>query len=325
LSVTFEGLTNGTEYGFVVVTNRSTTVRDNQTTSEEVKAAPKAPEVGVTWFNANDLPAGTVSSNYVVNDNVTLTAKSGKTMTVQNTSVTATDGQVFSQRLSTGGSGDVADMTAPGRTVQLTLKEKSYIVIYAQSSGASRPLVLADGDGKKLDEMALAGKDDPVAPSRAITLEPGTYHLYTTGGTGYIFGVKIGAGEAPRAALSTVEKPVINSVTRGEDGNLTVDFTANIGTDGADKAYVIMYKDGFEAGSKEVGSDADVKFAPQENGEYTFKVIIFRDGEADKESYVYTLAGYELPPAVPAITWVNNLGNGSVYVDYNNIPAVCDV
>lgn len=325
LSVTFEGLTNGTEYGFVVVTNRSTTVKDNQTTSEEVKAAPKAPEVGVTWFNANDLPAGTVSSNYVVNDNVTLTAKSGKTMTVQSASVTATDGQVFSQRLSTGGSGDVADMTAPGRTVQLTLKEKSYIVIYAQSSGASRPLVLADGDGKKLDEMALAGKDDPVAPSRAITLEPGTYHLYTTGGTGYIFGVKIGAGEAPRAAWSTVEKPVINSVTRGEDGNLTVDFTANIGTDGADKAYVIMYKDGFEAGSKEVGSDADVKFAPQENGEYTFKVIICRDGEADKESDVYTLAGYELPPAVPAITWVNNLGNGSVYVDYNNIPAACDV
>lgn len=325
LSATVDNLTNGTEYGFVVVTNRSTTVRDNQTTSEEVKATPKAPEVGVTWFNANDLPAGTVSSNYVVNDNVTLTAKSGKTMTVQSASVTATDGQVFSQRLSTGGSGDVADMTAPGRTVQLTLTEKSYIVIYAQSSGASRPLVLADADGKKLDEMSLASKDDPVAPSRAITLEPGTYHLYATGGTGYIYGVKIGAGEAPRAPWSTVEKPVINSVTRGEDGNLTVDFTANIGTDGADKAYVIMYKDGFEAGSKEVGSDADVKFTPQENGEYTFKVIICREGEADKESDVYTLSDYELPPAVPSITWVNNLGNGSVYVDYNNIPAACDV
>lgn len=326
LSATVQNLTNGTEYGFVVVANRSTTATDKQTTSEEVKATPKAPEVGVTWFNANDLPAGTISANYVVNDNVTLTAKSGKTMTVQSASVTTTDGQVFSQRLSTGGSGDVADMTAPGRTVQLTLTEKSYIVIYAQSSGASRPLHIAGSDGKDVtDTLALAGKDDPVAPSRAITLEPGTYHLYATGGTGYIYGVKIGVGEAPRAPWSTVEKPVVNNVTRGDDGNLTVDFTANIGTDGADKAYVIMYKDGFEAGSKEVGSDADVTFTPQENGEYTFKVIICRSGEADKESDVYTLTGYELPPAVPAITWVNNLGNGSVYVDYNNIPAACEV
>lgn len=326
LSATVQNLTNGTEYGFVVAANRSTTATDKQTTSEEVKATPKAPEVGVTWFNANDLPAGTISANYVVNDNVTLTAKSGKTMTVQSASVTTTDGQVFSQRLSTGGSGDVADMTAPGRTVQLTLTEKSYIVIYAQSSGTSRPLHIAGKDGKDVtDSLALAGKDDPVAPSRAITLEPGTYHLYATGGTGYIYGVKIGVGEAPRAPWSTVEKPVVNNVTRGEDGNLTVDFTANIGTDGADKAYVIMYKDGFEAASKEVSSDANVTFTPQDNGEYTFKVIICRNGEADKESDVYTFTGYELPPAVPAITWVNNLGNGSVYVDYNNIPAACEV
>lgn len=326
LSATVQNLTNGTEYGFVVAANRSTTATDKQTTSEEVKATPKAPEVGVTWFKANDLPAGTISANYVVNDNVTLTAKSGKTMTVQSASVTTTDGEVFSQRINTGGSGDVADMTAPGRTVQLTLKEKSYIVIYAQSSGASRPLHIAGSDGKDVtDTLALAGKDDPVAPSRAITLEPGTYHLYPTGGTGYIYGVKIGVGEAPRAPWSTVEKPVVNNVTRGSDGNLTVDFTANIGTDGADKAYVIMYKDGFEAASKEVSSDADVTFTPQENGEYTFKVIICRNGEADKESDVYTFTGYELPPAVPAITWVNNLGNGSVYVDYNNIPAACEV
>lgn len=319
-SATFEGLTNGTEYGFVVVTNRSTTATDKQTTSDEVKAKPVAPEVGVTWLNANDLTAGTITTELKVNDNWTLFAN-GSSMKVQSANVTTSDGQVFTQRISTDGTGDTTK-----RALKLTLTEKSYIVIYAASSGSSRPLRVVDSDGKDAtDALTLAAKDTPVDPSRAITLEPGTYYIYSTGGTGYIYGVKMGVGEAPRAAWETVEKPVINNVTRGDDGNLTVDFTANIGTDGADKAYVFMYKDGFEAASKEVGSDADVTFTPQENGEYTFKVVICRSGEADKESDVYTLTGYDLPPAVPAITWVTNLGNGSVYVDYNNIPAACDV
>lgn len=321
-SVTFDGLTNGTEYGFVVITNRNTTATDNQTTSDKVTAKPVAPEVGVEWLNAGKLNIwSSTNDNYVVNDMFSI-VPGGSSMKVEACDPVATiDNQTFTQRISTGGSGSTSK-----RFVQVTVAEDSYMVIYARSSGSSRPLVIMNADnGEKVAELSLADKDSTVAPSRALNLVPGTYVLYTTSGTGYIYGIKVCKGTAPRADWSTVENPVINNVTRSDDGKLTVDFTANIGTDGADNAYVIMYNNGFEAASEKVDKVAPVSFKPINDGTYTFKVIIMRDGEADKESEVYTFDNYELPPEAPSITWVNNLGNGSVYVDYNNITTPCTV
>ncbi len=323
-SATFDGLTNGTEYGFVVVTNRNTTSSDKQTTSDEVKATPVAPEAGVTWLNANDLPVGTVSTTGPVKINDMWTIVNRDNVAVQSCdAVVASDGTVFTQRITTGGGNE--NGLNDKRYIELTLDKDSYVIVYT-NSGGSRYCRIANADtGKLVEDIASNSSNTSLIPSRAINLKAGKYIFHSKGSGIYIYGIKVGEGTAPRAAWSTVEKPVINNVTRGEDGSFTVDFTANIGTNGADKAYVIMYKDGFEAGSKEVSSDADVSFMPQENGTYTFKVVITRDGEADKESEVYTVADYVLPPAAPAITWVNNLGNGSVYVDYNNITTPCEV
>lgn len=317
-SVTIEGLTNGTEYGFVVVTNRNA----ESTTSDKITKKPVAPEVGVDWLNANKLNIFSSSTNnYVVNDMFTIVS-GGSSIAVEACDPAATtDDMTFTQRISTKGSGN-----ATKRAVQFTITEDSYVVVYAKSSGDSRPLILAKtDDGTIQAEFTLANKDATVSPSRAINLTAGTYSFYTTGGTGYIYAVKVGKGNAPRAAWSTVANPVINNVTRSDDGKLTVDFTASFGTDGADSGYVIMYQNGFEAASQVVSADDSVTFTPSNDGTYTFKVIIKRDGEADKESEVYTYENYQLPPEVPSITWVNNLGNGSVYVDYNNIATPCTV
>lgn len=321
-SATIEGLTNGTEYGFVVVTNRNTTATDKQTVSDKVTAKPVAPEAGVTWLNANQLDVwSSADDNYVVNDMWTL-VPGGSTLAVESCDpVTTTDGLTFTKRISTKGTGSAGETVK--RAIKLTLTTDSYVVIYAKSSGSSRPLVLAGEDGKAIETLNLADKDATVAPSRAISLKAGTYYFYSTSGTGYVYGIKVGEGEAPRAAWSTVPNPVIESVTRNSDGTITVKFSAKFGTDGADDGYVFMSQNGFEVASQAV-SDSDggqVTFTPTTEGTFDFKVIIKRAGEADKESEVVSLEGYTLPLVKPTITWVNNLGNGSVYVDWNNIDA----
>ncbi len=314
---TIEGLTNGTEYGFVVVTNRNTTATDNQTVSAKVTATPKAPEAGVSWLNASLLDDfNSTSDNYVVNDNWTIVS-GGKQITVESCdAVTANDGNVFTKRISTKGTGTTAD-----RHIKLVITEDSYIIAYAKSSGSARPLIIANEAGEAVESLTAIGKDDPLVPTRAINLTAGTYYFYTTGGGGYIYAIKLGTGTAPRAAWDTVANPVINSVADNGDGTISVDFSANIGTDGADKGYVFMYQNGFEVASQEVAAEGVVKFRPTTEGDFTFKVVISREGEADKESEIATLTGYVLPLATPTITWLNNLGNGSVYVDWNNVEA----
>lgn len=321
LSVTYEGLTNGKTYGFVVIAKRSST--SSTAAADKVEATPVAPEAGVTWLKANDLDDYNSSkANYVVNSNWTL-VPGGSSLKVEATSsLTSSDGIVFTKRISTGGSGSANPVK---RAIELTIDKDSYVIIYAKSSGASRPLVIAKEGGEVVTQLNLAGKDDALEPSRAIELTAGKYYFYSTGGTGYVYGIKLGEGSAPRAAWSTVANPVIKSVTRSEDGKLTVSFDAVFGTDGADDGYVIMYQDGKEAASTTVSSNKDVTFSPITAGTFTFKVIIKRSGEADKESEYYTLNDYQLPPETPAITWVNNLGNGSVYVDYNNVATACTV
>ncbi|MGN0514553.1 MAG: hypothetical protein ACI4GD_09765 [Lachnospiraceae bacterium] len=316
-TATFEGLTNGTTYGFVVVTNRNTTATDNQTVSDKVTATPKAPEAGVTWLNANLLDVfDSSSNNYVVNDMWTLVSGGSNIVVETCETLTSSDGMEFSKRISTKGSGDKTK-----RNAQLTLTKDSYVIIYARSSGGSRPLVISDAEGTGVATINLAANTATLAPSRAISLEAGTYHFYTTGGGGYIYAVKVGEGEAPRAPWSDVANPEITSLVRNDDGTISVSFEAEFGTDGADGGYVFMYQNGLEVACESISSNDTVKFKPSTEGDFDFKVVIYRAGEADKESAVKTLTGYTLPLTVPTITWLDNLGDGSVYVDWNNIGA----
>ena len=315
-TVTIDGLTNGTEYTFVVVAHRADPAATTE--SDEVKATPVAPLAGITWLKADLLNDWSSSSSPYVVDSMWSLLPGGSSMAVEATTpLTTSDGLTFSKRISTKGSGSAS----PKRVVQLTLTQDSYVVIYAASSGSSRPLVIAKSDGTIVTQLSLAAKNTVVDPSRAIDLEAGTYYFYSTGGTGYIYGIKVGEGSAPRAAWSTVPNPTINSVTDNGDGTITVDYDALLGTDGADGGRVFMYQNGFEVANVDADSTGVATFTPSTDGDFTFKVIISRENEADKESNVYTLTGYEMPLESPVITWVDNLGDGSVYVDWNNITA----
>ena len=160
-----------------------------------------------------------------------------------------------------------------------------------------------------------------MTPSPAANVEKGVYYLFSLSSTVYTYGIRIREGEAPRREWSQVPDPVITSVAREENGDLTVTFDAKFGTDGADKGRIFMFRNGFEAGFEEVTSVKPVSFTPDANSSYSFMIIIMRDNEADKESAEYVFDEYTMPPAIPSITWLTNLGGGSVYADWNNVDA----
>ena len=316
------GLENGTEYGVKVITHRSTTATDTETTSTEIMATPVAPEEGVDWFSANNCATQTVSGEYVYPDNSNYSVMNG--VAIQDCdAVTATDGTIFVKRLSAGAAPKDTEGTflpANGKSYKITLDQLSNISVYCKSSGdAERVLRLADASGNTIRDFAALSKSSDLVPSTAVNLEAGTYYLYSTNSTVYLFGIKVKEGKAPRKAWDQVDVPVIDNVERLEDGSLAVTFSAEFGDDGADSGRVFMYQNGFEVSSTAVSASGTVNFKPQTNGDFTFEVVISREKCADKRSDIAEFTDYVLPPAAPAITWLNNLGNGSVYVDWNNV------
>lgn len=319
LTVTIDGLTNGTEYGFTVTAKRSDT--DKSAESAVVKATPVAVKGDFKGFYpTNMLEAGEITASQTIDDTWSIITDGNKlTVKANDTEQLSSDGYKFSKRIQTEGTGSLTK-----RAIKLVVTEPSYVVVYATTSGsaaANRTLVLASEDGEVLNAFPLAAKDSTLNPSVAYNLEAGTYYFYSTGGSAYIFGIYLDKGTAPRGPWNKVPNPEITNLTRNDDGTITVDFTAKFGSDGADSGFVFMYQNGLEVASQIVTAQEPVKFKPSTEGDFDFKVIICRPGEADKESAVKTLTGYTLPLTVPTITWLDNLGDGSVYVDWNNIGA----
>ena len=231
----------------------------------------------------------------------------------------AKDGTKFNARFSAGAPKDAFRTT---KSIKIVIDELSHIIVYCKSSGdGERTLQLKDENEKITRDFTAVPKSNELDASAAFTLQPGTYYLYSTNSTVQTYGIHILPGEAPRKSWSQVPAPVITDVTREESGALTVSFDGQFGTDGADKGRVFMFRNGFEAACREVTSSDPVTFKPDANGNYSFKVVLLRDGEADKESEVYKTDGYVMPPVEPSITWLNNLGDGKVYADWNNVKA----
>ena len=215
-----------------------------------------------------------------------------------------------------------------GKYIKLIVPEKAHLVLYCRSSGKERSMILASEDGEIIKDIPAVEQNDPMAPSLPVDLEAGTYYLYAQGGTVYTFGLHLIPGAAPaRKAWSKVADPVIENVVREENGSLTVKYSADIGYDGADLVRIFLFQNGFEVECVDKRVNVPVTLTPITNGDFVIRALLLREDEADKTSADYKIDGYKLPPSVPAITWLNNLGDGKVYVDWNNVDADqgCDV
>ncbi len=207
----------------------------------------------------------------------------------------------------------------------------AFTVSSTGSSNTTTGITLTDADGNTYAESTgqseVKGSDG--VEFTYENLPAGTYKFNTTESARGMRVLKAvveeqsGAASGPKERLDwdKVANPTVNSVVKNSDGSLDIDVTGNVGYDGADSARLFMYQDGFEVSSVQVTKDGVYTLTPTTEGTFTFKVIISRSECTDKESEVYTFDGYTLPLAKPTITWLNNLGNGSVYVDWNNVEA----
>ncbi|MBR3516897.1 MAG: fibronectin type III domain-containing protein [Lachnospiraceae bacterium] len=279
-------------------------------------------EKTVIEFNASTLPDGDIKSTMVVGD-FTLIANATYAYTVDANSKQSADGSLtFTKRLKSNGA-----TTDNNRTINFFAPGPGTLELYMLSANSSET-------GRKLglynDSMVLVGGQEYKAPGSAAeggVLEPFTFEVEEAGSyqfrvdaginVYYIKGEFTGKAEAPaqRAAWDTVEKPTIENVEINENGTIDVEVSAELGLDGADYVRVFAMQDGFEVTSALYEGET-VTLAPNFEGDYQIVPVAYRSGCEDKTGLFKVVKEYKLPLAAPEIRWIDNRGNGTVYIDW---------
>lgn len=210
--------------------------------------------------------------------------------------------------------------------VKVNVEKTAKITVVAAAKGASaegKSLAYTKVGDKTQVSIGTLGKTDVIDTYVVENVKPGSYYIGGANGVDiYDIKVEYDPEENKQAvAWDTVEAPVINSVTTDADGNFVVNFTSVIDElKGAENVKVTMLEGGYEVSTVNVKAQADsVTFTPLWSGDYTFTAVAQRVGSADKSSGAYSYGAYTLAVRKPVITWAQNKGNGSVYLDWVNI------
>lgn len=280
-------------------------------------------------FNASELPEGDITTDLVFGDFM-LGATSDKKLTVDANAKTNEDGSIaFTKRLKFNGKSGETE-----RTISFTVGGGGTASVYMISSNkeeADRALVLYDDatgeavEGGSFYAPVAAGDNGQITPVVYNIPAEGTYRFKATQGINVYYIEVNYEGNAvsgiDRVDWDKVDAPKINSVTVDDKGAINVDVTVEMGVAGADSSRILLYQNGYENMSVQVTESGVYSLTPSLKGDFDVKVVAGRKGYADKESSVEKIRGYKIPLAVPEITWANNLGDGDVYVDWNNIGA----
>ncbi len=232
------------------------------------------------------------------------------------------DGYSATQRVNFGGSASM-DKNA----IKFTTSGAATVKIWWVSGGTGRQMQILDASGT---EKVSTSESETICVSTLQLTEAGTYYLGSKGGNNYIFKVQVtetsgGSVKPPRAEWSTVSAPVIDTVALNPDSTGKVDVTVSalVGYDGADKVTVTMLDAQgnvveTKPSSKEASSHT-LTFTPAATGIYTFKAVLSRKDETDKESAAKTFS-FTLPLAAPVMKSVTSSGNGTATVKWNAAP-----
>ena len=232
-------------------------------------------------------------------------------------------GVTYNNKLQLSGATKLADGTA---TIKVNVEKTAKITLVAAAKGASGEgtnLIYAKTGVTSGTAIGQLGVTDEIGTYTLENVKPGTYYIGSAKGADiYDIKVEYDPEENKQAvAWDTVESPVINSVTTDADGNFVVNFTSVIDElKGAENVKVTMLEGGYEVSTVNVKAQTDsVTFTPLWSGDYTFTAVAQRVGAADKSSGAYSYGAYTLAVRKPVITWAQNKGNGSVYLDWVNI------
>ena len=253
----------------------------------------------------------------------TVAGKGSKNVFIKLAAPAEYKGVTYNNKLQLSGATKLADGTA---TIKVNVEKTAKITLVAAAKGASGEgtnLIYAKTGVTSGTAIGQLGVTDEIGTYTLENVKPGTYYIGSAKGADiYDIKVEYDPEENKQAvAWDTVESPVINSVTTDADGNFVVNFTSVIDElKGAENVKVTMLEGGYEVSTVNVKAQTDsVTFTPLWSGDYTFTVVAQRVGAADKSSGAYSYGAYTLAVRKPVITWAQNKGNGSVYLDWVNI------
>ena len=203
-----------------------------------------------------------------------------------------------------------------GAAFKMTAVTDSKITFVTKAaSGKKMYFVEASASEQTISEDATGG-------SHTYSMTAGkTYYFYVSGSKACVYAISLEKG-TPDLDWSKVESPVLE--TPVVDGSkVSVGWNAPLGDDGGEQLVVNMYSGEKVVDSKIIkgsNSKGTAEFNPTATGDYTFKAVLSRSGEKDKESNEVKAEGFVLPLAAPSNLFATSKGNGKMLIEWDAVP-----
>ena len=203
-----------------------------------------------------------------------------------------------------------------GAAFKMTAVADSKITFVTKAaSGKKMYFVEASASEQTISEDATGG-------SHTYSMTAGkTYYFYVSGSKACVYAISLEKG-TPDLDWSKVESPVLE--TPVVDGSkISVGWNAPLGDDGGEQLVVNMYSGEKVVDSKIIkgsNSKGTAEFNPTATGDYTFKAVLSRAGETDKESNEVKAEGFVLPLAAPSNLFATSKGNGKMLIEWDAVP-----
>ena len=203
-----------------------------------------------------------------------------------------------------------------GAAFKMTAVTDSKITFVTKAaSGKKMYFVEASASEQTISEDATEG-------SHTYSMSAGkTYYFYVSGSKACVYAISLEKG-TPDLDWSKVESPVLE--TPVVDGSkVSVGWNAPLGDDGGEQLVVNMYSGEKVVDSKIIkgsNSKGTAEFNPTATGDYTFKAVLSRSGEKDKESNEVKAEGFVLPLAAPSNLFATSKGNGKMLIEWDAVP-----
>ena len=203
-----------------------------------------------------------------------------------------------------------------GAAFKMTAVADSKITFVTKAaSGKKMYFVEASASEQTISEDATEG-------SHTYSMTAGkTYYFYVSGSKACVYAISLEKG-TPDLDWSKVESPVLE--TPVVDGSkISVGWNAPLGDDGGEQLVVNMYSGEKVVDSKIIkgsNSKGTAEFNPTATGDYTFKAVLSRAGETDKESNEVKAEGFVLPLAAPSNLFATSKGNGKMLIEWDAVP-----
>jgi len=203
-----------------------------------------------------------------------------------------------------------------GAAFKMTAVADSKITFVTKAaSGKKMYFVEASASEQTISEDATEG-------SHTYSMTAGkTYYFYVSGSKACVYAISLEKG-TPDLDWSKVAAPVLE--TPVVDGSkISVGWNAPLGDDGGEQLVVNMYSGEKVVDSKIIkgsNSKGTAEFNPTATGDYTFKAVLSRSGETDKESNEVKAEGFVLPLAAPSNLFATSKGNGKMLIEWDAVP-----